>query len=147
MVNKKQTLIIEEEEQVLFLLTEISRAVGMYWRGDKRYGNATTPFDSNCMSHLCSHCCQVIRKNRAACGECFPIWFLLVWALFVERVSGWEDCSISPLDEWKEATAPSLAMRMREQYDRYYTCTSSEKGACADTTSMPVTGRPASMYD
>lgn len=63
-----------------------------------------------------------------------PLPRLLVSALFgfVGRVSGWKDCSISPQDEWKEATQPIPAMWMREQYDRGYTCTTSEEGACAD---------------
>ncbi|CAN0216966.1 unnamed protein product, partial [Ectocarpus sp. 4 AP-2014] len=39
---------------------------------------------------------------------------------------GWKECSISPQDEWKEATEDIPAMRMRAEYQRGYTCATSE---------------------
>lgn len=57
-----------------------------------------------------------------------------MFGLIGRVVLGWKDCSISPEDEWKEATEPIPAMWMREQYDRGYTCTTSEEGVCAYTT-------------
>ncbi|CAN0086191.1 unnamed protein product [Ectocarpus sp. 12 AP-2014] len=39
---------------------------------------------------------------------------------------GWKECSISPQDEWKEATEDIPAMRMRAEYERGYTCATSE---------------------
>lgn len=60
-----------------------------------------------------------------------PEMLRLVSVLFgvVGRASGWKDCLVSPQDEWKEATEPIPAMRMREEYDRGYTCTTSYDGA------------------
>ncbi|CAM9868740.1 unnamed protein product [Ectocarpus sp. 12 AP-2014] len=39
---------------------------------------------------------------------------------------GWKECSISPQDEWKEATEDIPAMKMRAEYERVYTCSTSE---------------------
>lgn len=42
-------------------------------------------------------------------GSAWPVW-------------GWKECLISPEDEWKEATERIPAIRMREEYERTYTC-------------------------
>ena len=40
--------------------------------------------------------------------------------------SAWKDCSISPQDEWRQATEPTPARRMRNEYERRYTCNNEE---------------------
>ena len=40
----------------------------------------------------------------------------------VGGASGWNDCVVSPEDEWKPARERSPAMRMRYVYERRYTC-------------------------
>ncbi|CAN0116211.1 unnamed protein product [Scytosiphon promiscuus] len=73
----------------------------------------------------------MVPRKRHALPGCSHVSRLLAPVLFglVSRVLGWQDCSISPQDEWKEATEIIPAMWMREQYDRGYTCTTSEEGS------------------
>ncbi|CAN0264221.1 unnamed protein product, partial [Scytosiphon promiscuus] len=67
--------------------------------------------------------------------------------------SGWKDCLISPQDEWKEATEPIPAMRMRAEYDRGYTCTTSYNGSLAaanyyfDSPCSPKRFHPAEAHE
>lgn len=59
-------------------------------------------------------------------GTMYGDWMSLLAYLLplcaVERTSGWVECSISPQDKWKLATERIPAMRMREEYERGYTC-------------------------
>lgn len=45
-----------------------------------------------------------------------------VLILWVAQASGWKDCTISPQDEWRRATEPTPALRMRHEFPRRYTC-------------------------
>lgn len=52
----------------------------------------------------------------------------LVVGMFFSPAFGWKDCSISPQDEWSEATEPTPARKMRDEYERRYTCNTNEEG-------------------
>eukprot|EP00752_Nemacystus_decipiens_P008398 g7508.t1 len=47
---------------------------------------------------------------------------LVLWVDQASEASGWEDCTISPQDEWRRATEPIPALRMRHEFSRKYTC-------------------------
>lgn len=121
---------------------------------DANYCNRTTcrvPPIVDTSRHARNCCCSIRSSSDTQCylcisqpdnqnierwGELFQLFasnmaFLVAWLLifsYVWPAWSWNECSISPEDEWKEATEPTPAIKMRKAYERGYTCSTDTEG-------------------